>query len=213
MPGKHVHFSEDVSFPPTPSPTFSSNSLPSSYGPLTPPPFNSNQYLPANGVPMIHPTLAPATPMPYLLFDVTLPAENVKPSPNARLSQGIIFEAATSPPLPSILVVHPQIPRWPIIITPSEGKYVRVCDVLAGIYKSLRTSAGEADFQALPASAQAEVTAAFKRRFQRMPDPASMKLENKKGLKWVDFLGSAVRFVGLSKAAEGPNVWQLHLST
>ncbi|KAJ7293885.1 hypothetical protein C8J57DRAFT_1270279 [Mycena rebaudengoi] len=210
MPGKHVHFSTDVNFPSTPSPTYSSSSLPSSYGPWTPPAFTP--YLPTNGgIPAMHPVLCPAS-TPHLVFDVTLPAENVKPNPSYPLSPNILLADATSPPLPSIVLTLPQLPRWPIIIKPSEGKSVRVMDVIHGIYTSLRLGAAAADFQALPPHIQSLVTGAFVRRYTRMPDGTSAKLEKSKGLKRVDFLGAGVKFVGLSKSMEGPNVWQLHLS-
>ncbi|KAJ6569582.1 hypothetical protein B0H19DRAFT_1136126, partial [Mycena capillaripes] len=187
---------------------YSVTSLPSSYGPYTPPQNTFNAYLPAAGV-AIHPVLSFAGPTPYLFFDVTLPHQNVKPS--TQLSPSVLYEAATTPSLPSLVLVHPRL-RWQIAIQPSEGKYVRVVDVLSGIYTSLRQQATASDFEALPRSAQSEITAAFSRRFSRMPDPSGKAVEKSKGLKRVDFLGSSITFAGLSKSQMGHNCWDLLLS-
>ncbi|KAJ7226081.1 hypothetical protein GGX14DRAFT_642749 [Mycena pura] len=219
MPGKvtkHVRFAEDVDVLPTPSPTFSVASLPSSCGPLTPPPdMPVTSYLstPVNvgGVPVaIHPVLAFAGTMfpPHLAFNVTLPAENVRP-----MDLRVLHEDATSPRLHSLVLVHPRLSyrAWQITITPAEGKYVRVCDVLEGIYKSLRQQATAADYESLPSrDAQKEATAAFTRRWMQMPDSEMAALERSKGLKRVDFLGTST-FGGLSQSPHGPNYWDLLL--
>ncbi|KAJ7480093.1 hypothetical protein B0H11DRAFT_2026502 [Mycena galericulata] len=215
MPGvtKHVHFSEEIqyTYPPTPSPTYSSTSLPSSYGPLTPPQNAFNAYLPMTGMAgMAHPALQYSGQPPQLRFDVTLPPQNVKPS-SSTMSPNVLYENATAPPVASIVLVHPRL-LWEITIRPSDGNYVRVCDVLAEIYKSLRQQATGSDYDALPSrAAQTEVTAAFTRRWTRIPDPAAKTIEKSKGLKRVDFLGNTVTFAGISKSQSGPNHWNLLL--
>ncbi|KAJ7767515.1 hypothetical protein DFH07DRAFT_808771 [Mycena maculata] len=208
MPGKHVHFSEDVHFPPTPSPSYTVTSLPSSYGPVTPP---QNTYLPMTGMPAIHPVLEFTGCAPPLSFDVTLPVQNVKPSTNI-FSPNILYENATAPAVASLVITHPRL-LWDITIRPSEGKCVRVCDVLSGIYTSLRQQASGTDYESLPShTAKSEVTAAFARRWMRIPDPAAKSVEKSKGLKRVDFLGSTVTFGGLSRSQSGPNYWNLVLA-
>ncbi|KAF7340139.1 hypothetical protein MVEN_01932400 [Mycena venus] len=209
MPGKHVHFSEDVVFPPTPSPTFSSTSLPSSYGPFTPP--NAfNAYMPLNvgGQPIsVHKVLEYAGPTPFLCFDVTLPHQNVKPSINIPVS--VLLEPATKPGLPSLVLIHPRLGRWQITARPEQGKVVLVRDVLSAIYTSLRQQATAADFEALPPPMQDEATTAFSRRWMRMPTHETKNVEKSKGLKRVDFLGGAVTFVGISQSQSGPNCFNL----
>ncbi|KAJ7922936.1 hypothetical protein B0H13DRAFT_1194682 [Mycena leptocephala] len=204
MPGKHVHFSEDVVFPPTPSPSYSVTSLPSSYGPFTPPQNAFNAYLPsATGV-ALHCVLA-SGPNPYLFFDVTLPHQNVKLNPN--IPSRVLYEPATTPPLPSLVILNSDL-RWRITIQPMEGKFVRVIDVLSGIYTSLRQQATSSDFEALPPIAQRAVTAAFTHRWTRIPDHSAKAVERSKGLKRVDFLGGKVTFAGLSPSQMG-NCWTL----
>ncbi|KAJ7139522.1 hypothetical protein C8R44DRAFT_764689 [Mycena epipterygia] len=207
MPGKHVHFSEDVLFPPTPSPTYSSSSLPSSSGPFTPPQVGA--YLP-NGV-AVHPVLQFTGPQPHLFFDVTLPIQNLRLSTN--IPAEVVNEHATAPPLPSIVLSHPRLRAWEITIKPKAGKYVRVGDVLEGIYTSLRKPATGQDYDSLPSrAAQSEVTAAFTRRWTRIPDMTAKSVEKSKGLKRVDFLGSTVTFAGLFPSKQGPNYWVLNLA-
>ncbi|KAJ7226088.1 hypothetical protein GGX14DRAFT_642808 [Mycena pura] len=216
MPGipKHVRFSDNVVS--TPSPAFSLASLPSSYGPLTPPQAAFNAYLPMTGVAAVNPVLTFAGPMapPHLSFDVTLPAANVRPSKrNMNMDSSILLQPATNPPLPMLILTHPRLRTWKIQITPAEGGgYVRVIDVLEGIYASLRQQATAADYESLPSrDAQRDVTGAFTRRWSLMPDAAGRSLEKAKGLKRVDFLGSTFMFAGLVQSQQGPNYWDLVL--
>ncbi|KAJ6573961.1 hypothetical protein DFH09DRAFT_1151563 [Mycena vulgaris] len=213
MQRKQVHFSQDVLC--TPSPSYSMSSLPSSHGPLTPPQGAFNAYLPfaAGGGPTApHPILAfNAARAPSIFFDVSLPPQNIQLQPPLVLAS-ILGEHATFPGAPSLVLVHPRLP-WEIIIRPAEGKYVRVCDVLAGIYSALRKDASGADYAGLPSrAAQNEVNAAFARRWMRMPDMGAKTIEKNKGLKRVDFLGAGLVFCGLIKSQKGPNCWELVLT-
>jgi hypothetical protein len=211
MPGKTVRFSEDVVFPPTPSPTFSNTSLPSSYGPLTPPnAFNHYAQLNAGGEQgTIHPVLEFRGPAaPYLCFDVTLPQQNVTPS--TKMSSDVLMNPATKEGLSTLILVHPRLGAWHITVRPAEGKVVLVRDVLSAIYTSLRQPATGADFDSLPPPVQREVGAAFARRWARMP-PQMQNAERAKGLKRVDFLGSGVTFAGLSKS-QMAGCWNLLLA-
>ncbi|KAJ7651988.1 hypothetical protein DFH06DRAFT_1331207 [Mycena polygramma] len=206
MPGKHVHFSEDVVFPPTPSPSYSVSSLPSSYGPYTPP--QNNAYLPGAAF-TTHPVLGWAGPTPYLSFDVTLPHGNVQPTKN--IPPSVLHEQATSPPLSSLVLVHPSLP-WQIAVHATRGRAVTVSDVLSGIYTSLRQQASAAEYGSLTPVRQKEVTAAYTRRWTRMPNPSGQAVEKAKGLKRVDFLGPTVAFAGISQSQMGPNCWNLLLA-
>lgn len=217
MPGKHVHFSSEVSkIPPTPSPSYSSTSLPSSYGPVTPPP---NQYIPSQlyspdaSAAQINPVLDLSnTGYPHLLFDVSLPVANVRPS-NPSLPPNTLGEYATSPPLPSLIITHPQLMSSKIIVTPATGRYVLVSDVLQKIYSYLRSDENVAsDYNVLPPDMQGRVQAAYMSRYRRIPDASSRQLEKSKLLKRVDFLTGFTKFMGLSKTVKGSNVWQLNVS-
>ncbi|KAF7320138.1 hypothetical protein MKEN_00798300 [Mycena kentingensis (nom. inval.)] len=210
MPGKTktVRFldADDVCF--TPSPSYSVSSLPSSSGPMTPP----FQYQPMVAAPHPHLVLQPTGHnTPNLLYNVSLPAANVVPSKiNAHMPQSVMLESATSPALSSVRIVHPRLgTKWAIVVTPASGNFVRVADVLEGIYASLRQNASSADYDCLPEHAKKEVTAAFQRRYHQMPDPTMQQMEKHKGLKRVDFLGATVAFHGLVPSTAVPGAFEL----
>ncbi|KAJ7239027.1 hypothetical protein B0H12DRAFT_958105, partial [Mycena haematopus] len=135
---------------------------------------------------------------PPLCFDVTLPTQNVRLS--STISPQVLVSPATNQHLSTLVLAHPRLGRWRITVQPTEGKVVRVQDVLDAIYTSLRQQATGDDFESLPPAAQVEVNAAFTRRWMRMPNPQTQKIERSKGLKRVDFLGSTVTFAGLLKS-------------
>ncbi|KAF7310469.1 hypothetical protein HMN09_00589300 [Mycena chlorophos] len=214
MPGKHVHFADDC--PDTPSPSFSTSSLPSSYGPATPPQANY-QYLPMVGAPSPHRILQYAGPTTTnLIYNVTLPAANVVPGKlNMGMQASVLSEPATSPPLPLITLVHPRLGGgWKIVCKPSDGtsNFVRVADVLEAIYVSLRQNVTGADYDRLPSAvAKAEVTKAFTKRYSTMPDAPRQLAEMNKGLKRVDWLGALTRFAGIAPSATVPGAFDLLL--
>ena len=210
MPGKHVHFAGDA-FPDTPSPTFSSMSLPSSSGPRTPVSAagsSTTGYLLAK----IHPVLALTQPSPMLHYDVSYPPSTIKPNV-PTIPPHVLNEAATTPPVPSMVIRCPHLP-WTITILPTNTKHVTVRDVFDCIYRSLRLQALEPEFQCLPsAEARHSVNNAFIRRYKRLDNSEARQLEKSKGLKRVDFLVERTLFAGLSSTREGPHVWLLTMNT
>ncbi|KAF8816856.1 hypothetical protein BYT27DRAFT_7181317 [Phlegmacium glaucopus] len=209
MPGKHVHFASDA-FPDTPSPTFSSSSLPSSGGPRTPLSAAGSSltgYLLAR----IHPVLGINQPSPMLEYDVSYPPSTIKPNVST-IPPHVLHEPATTPPVPSMVIRCPHLP-WTITILPTSTKHVTVRDVLDGIHRSLRLAALEAEFQCLPSpEAKHSVNNAYIRRYKRIDMSEVRELEKNKGLKRVDFLGERTKFTGLSSTMEGPHVWLLSMS-
>ena len=209
MPGKHVHFASDA-FPDTPSPTFSSTSLPSSGGPRTPV-SAAGSTIAGHVLASIHPLLRVTQPSPMLKYDVSQPPSTIKPSV-LTIPPHVLSELATTPPMPSMVIRCPHLP-WTITILPTNTKYVTVRDVFDGIYRSLRHAVLEAEFQCLPsAEAKYSVNNAYTRRYKRLDDPQVRELEKSKGVKRVDFLGERTLFTGLSSTMEGPHVWFLSLS-
>ena len=207
MPGKHVHFASD-DFPDTPSPTFSSMSLPSSGGPRTPVP--AAGFSVAGYVARIHPLLGIIQPSPMLNYDVSQLPSTIKFNV-LTIPPHVLNEPATNPPIPSMIVRCQRLP-WKITILPTNTKHVTVRDVFDGIYRSLRHTVLEAEFQCLPAEAIYSVNNAYSRRYKRISDPRVRELEKSKGLKRIDFLGEHTLFTGLSSTMEGPHVWFLSTS-
>ena len=208
MSGKRVHFAND-SFPDTPSPTFSSMSLPSSGGPRTPVSAAGSGI--AGHVARIHPLLGVARPSPMPKYDVSQPLSTIKPNVLC-VPPHVLNEPATTPPIPSMVIRCPHLP-WTITILPTTTKHVTVRDVFDGIYRSLRQAVLEAEFQCIPSDdAKYSVNNAYTRRYNRVDDPQTRELEKRKGLKRVDFLGERTLFTGLSSTMEGPHVWFLSMS-
>ncbi|KAJ7785707.1 hypothetical protein B0H16DRAFT_1294095 [Mycena metata] len=207
---RHVRFAENVAYTATPSPSYSVSSLPSSYGPWTPPnAFNGNMPLSASA-PMLHPMLGFAGPEPNVVFDVTLPTINIRPMKN--IPHSVLMEEATFPRVPSLVLTHPRL-FWTITVEPSDGgNWVLVRDVFNAIYASLRQQASAGEYDRLGSDVQRQVTKAFSKRYARMPNAQSQTLEKSKGLKRVDFLGSMVTFMGLTPSQIGPNYWELVLA-
>ncbi|KAJ7037501.1 hypothetical protein C8F04DRAFT_1180547 [Mycena alexandri] len=204
---RHVRFAESVGYAATPSPSHSVSSLPSSYGPWTPPnAFNGNLPL---GAPMLHPVLSFAGPEPNVAFNISLPVANIRPMKN--IAPSVLLEDATFPRLPSLVLTHPRL-FWTITVEPAEGNFVLVRDVFNAIYTSLRQQASAAEYERLGSEAQRQVTKAFTKRYSRMPNAQSQTFEKSKGLKRVDFLGSMVTFMGLNQSQMGPNCWDLVLA-
>ena len=209
MPGKHVHFASDA-FPDTPSPTYSSSSLPSSGGPRTPV-SAADSSISGYVLARIHPLLGITQPSPMLKYDVSQPPSTIKPNV-LTVPPHALNELATTPPIPSMIIRCPHLP-WTITILPTNTKYVTVRDVFEGIYRSLRHAVLEAEFQCLPsAEAKYGVNNAYIRRYKRLDDPQARELEKSKGLKRIDFLGERTLFTGLSSTMEGPHVWFMSMS-
>jgi len=208
MPGKHVHFASDA-FPDTPSPTFSSTSLPSSGGPRTPV-SAAGSSIAGHSFARIHSVLSITQPSPMLHYDVSYPPSTIKPNVST-VTTHLLNEPATIPPVPSMVIRCLHLP-WTITILPTNTKHVTVRDVFDGIYRSLRLQALPAEFQCLSSvEAQHSVNNAFIRRYKRM-DSEARQIEKSKGLKRVDFLGERTLFTGLSSTMEGPHVWLLSMS-
>ena len=213
MPGKHVHFvPQYASSSATPSPSFSTSTLPSSEGLQTPPelgfgsPYHS---IPLPGISArLHPILV-AQPAPAISYDLTLPPDTMAPLKFA-IPKDIQMQQAASPPLPFLEIVCPELP-WRITVYPSSKgtKGVTVGDVFSTLYRSLRTNVTKQEFALAPSDAhRAAVTAAFHERVARM-HPSMREVEHAKGLKRVDFLGARKHFSGLVPAKDGAGSWTL----
>lgn len=231
MPGKHVTFAPEIRvFPllapssPAPSTPLSSYSLPTSDedGPSTPPPplsldpysYSPQRLVPTLGGASINPRLSPSTSKygnsPIIGADLTY---DISQSTAARqMPSGSLFESATYPPLPYMLIVHKRLP-WQIKLVPSDPSlgYVTVRDVLSGIPAFLRQSATKAEYDLIPGEqAKSDVSGAYMRRCK---DALNFEAERRAGLKRVDFLRSRTRFAGLTGTSQGPQVWEVHTTT
>ncbi|KAI1787993.1 hypothetical protein LXA43DRAFT_1162345 [Ganoderma leucocontextum] len=235
MPGKHVHF---LDVPATPSSTYSSSTLASSPGPATPPQlFRSpasakaslhppSRYAPG-GIslnPIIARQLGTTTP---LVWDMSEPAQSARPQlPPApsRLTDALVREPATHPPLPSIAVICDYLP-WTIIVVPTPGSlwaapYVTVGDVLHTLYRTLRLAATDHELGVLDPALRDRVQRAYVARYRLVGNPRERELEMAKSVKRVDYLCDRTAFLGLTAVPSGNpakglppgTVWALHVA-
>ncbi|KAF8164071.1 hypothetical protein BJ912DRAFT_890300 [Pholiota molesta] len=214
MPGKHVHFNAaSYAGSSTPSPSFSTSTLPSSPGPFTPPPLGYGS--PYRSAPLpgieasLHSVLA-AGPNPAVAYDLCYPPESLKPLIHT-LPANIFEQPATSPPVPFMEISCPKLP-WRITVMPRSKKigYVTIGDVFAALYRALRLNVSQEEFALVPsAEGQTIINNAYRFRYKRQPDAQSYQEEKDKGLKRVDFLGLQTRFMGLVPAKGGAEGWIL----
>jgi len=232
MPGRHVRFASSNVYhsPPAqvPSLTYSPSSL-SSPGPFTPPSIpvvlpGPSPYafsLPPSRHPQpkipgpihMHSLLGLSYPPP-INYDLTLPPSTVS-THHHSLSKRSLSEPATNPPLPSLTVVTPHLPRGrTILVTASRnGAFVTVSDVLDAIYHALRANVSSADYYSLPSQKDMQrVTLAYEARCKRIRDSRAYAEEKRQGAKRVDFLMGLTKFMGLSRTSSGPDVWLLNIS-
>jgi hypothetical protein len=225
---KRVRFAETniaYSPPPTPSPTFSENSLPSSDDLLTPSPDFKDGTLPEPLV--VTPDSAPQVPgsvrINHMLgYDECPPIEHdlnfhpsfvTKPSTlQVPLTVHELSQAATEPPLPSLFLIADKFP-WTISVSAARpSSTVTVCDVLTALHRTLRLPVTSAEFDSLPTfKDMLRVKKAYERRYKAISEPFARIEEEKKGGKRVDFLMGR-RFLGLSSTTMGPEFWCINVA-
>lgn len=201
MPGKTVRFA-------TPSPSYSTSSLPETDGSLSPPPIASAM------LPAVECQLCPAlqhnrAATSAIYWDMSYPVETARLYPG--LAQTFWTAPATNPVVTSLIVIFGA---WRIFITPNPSSrvaYVTVTDVLHGIYRHLRCTSSERDFNSLSPDKQKRVTDAYIQRWQRCRVPAEREMERQKGVKHIDFLADSKVFWGLTSTKE-LGVFQLQVT-
>jgi len=215
---KHVHFNEqEVYLPSPPSPTYSTSSLPSSSGPFTPPPFgagSSHYYTPlSDSAGALHSTLGVG--LEHVIYNLTTLPSTVTDK-GCPLPPAILMEAATVPPVQSMVIQCPLLP-WEIKVEPQKSKqrnFIVVQDFFDCLYSALRRPVTEHEFNAVVSSGRRySITNAFQQRIKSVPDYGLYLEEQKKGLKRVDFLGESIMFDGLSADLNDGGVqWILQVS-
>jgi hypothetical protein len=221
----------------TPSPSLTSSSLPSSSSPdlSTPPPDEDEEYEPS-----VYPSVYPRTPYATqveLYPDVVVPktiqihfllAYTPFPDPalpydlswpfsqsDIHIPEQAFAEPATSPPLPSLTIIHPAL-KFDIEVLPSApvpGSYVSVMDVLTKLYRDLRLAVHPIEYdELLDDEVRKTVDLAYYSRCGRIRDSAERSHEERKGLKKIDLLMGRTRFMGLAGTLHAPDVWELNVS-
>ncbi|PPQ69404.1 hypothetical protein CVT25_004638 [Psilocybe cyanescens] len=196
MPGlkRHVHFDDNS------SPTSSSSSLPSSDGPITPPPHGfGSPYHPTSLSLMesnayVNPILATSNRS----FDFDISKSPTSITYYATLSKSVWEQPATQPAAHSMVVVCDRLP-WVLTILPGGNQqgYVTVWDFIHGLYSSLRQSVSKTEFSTLSPEGQDAVAMAYKNRCKYFFEASQYDAEMMKGVKRVDFLVGHSIFSGI----------------
>ncbi|KAF9057785.1 hypothetical protein BJ165DRAFT_1411915 [Panaeolus papilionaceus] len=222
MPSKHVRFAYKNTFhspPPAQPPRLSfSSSLLSSSGPPLPAvqsygvPYASSKSkstsFPTDNV-RAHPYLENQGIIYDLMDHYTMAVSSRSHRP---LSSRAYKEPATYPPLAFIVITSPYAP-WKIKVYPANGSYVTVEDVLASVYRSLRTNITGQDFTALTnPNDQRRATRAYENRYRRLRDPRAYDEEKRGGMKRVDFLLGHSRFLSISNSGKRVDEWYLNIT-
>jgi hypothetical protein len=248
MPGtlKVVRFAEDDIYyspaPSTPSPAYSFSSLPSSTGPLTPPPLH-HHYAPLPPVKDSpeYPSHYPPHPVkdaaayssfspysPHLaLGPVRIhPALGFQSNPSffwdvARhpstsrtpLSSVVLAAPATNPPLPTLTIISPYFP-WSITITSSSPSHSPGVPAFVTVADVLSTLHHTLRLPVRQAEYDKLPTMEAKHCVNNAYQARcrGSEEEARKGVRRVDFLGGRRTFLGLSSSRAGPSVWVLNVT-
>jgi hypothetical protein len=153
---------------------------------------------------------------PKISFDLSHHPSTITTLPGHRqISLFALSELATTPPLPSMTIVSPDLP-WSITVVPPSphkaNQFVTVSDVLVALHRTLGLAVTITELRNLPsADAVSRVIAAYERRVKEIADNKSREAMRRKGVKRVDFLMEHRRFLGLSRMGRDPDVFALNV--
>ncbi|KAF9268424.1 hypothetical protein L218DRAFT_853818 [Marasmius fiardii PR-910] len=163
---------------------------------------------------------------PAIHYDLSLPFSIIEQSP----SNSVMAEPATEPPVSSLRITCPMM-KWTITVIPppsiispsvlqpsvrrSPVRYVTVLDVLMALLRDMNIPVTSSEYQALPSpDTTTKVNQAYFHRCRSIPDPASRRVEEARGVKRVDFLMGRNKFLGLSSRTSmrnGETIWELNV--
>ena len=222
---------------PVPLPPYSSSTMTSSAGPITPPhPIHRLPY--GSRYPPIYQPMYQSMPLPKApsssyqgvsLHSYFIPHKTHRPNPeliqwnlldhHSMVTRGRhhLLHPASHPPLPFIRILipmnvsprHPH-PYWTCRVHASNHRFVTVLDVLDSLYNSLRRNIAALEFNSLSEEDKSSTSRYYKKRYRRLQDYNSHLSEQEKvqGMKRIDFLMGRTRFAGL---IEGHQPDEFHL--
>ncbi|KAF8816859.1 hypothetical protein BYT27DRAFT_7181319 [Phlegmacium glaucopus] len=241
---KQVRFAyKDTYHPPpttpaTPALTFAS-SVPSSPGPITPPPMSHGlpgpspytlAYVPSFPIKPSHYVYGPNSSSPIAADSSIMYTVSIRPHPllqtaavtwdlranptsitrnNHLLSSQSFYEQATTPPLPFFSITLTHLP-WNIKVRASNGIYVTLGDVFDSIYHSLRKNITPSEFDSFPH--QQRATRAYEERYRRLRSTSARDEEKRGGMKGIDFLMGRTNFHDISNTGRRSDEWRLNAS-
>ena len=157
----------------------------------------------------IHPYLNGESTHGHLVFDLSLPTFSpmlrVGPGHAAILSEEVLNQPATHPPITRLELICDRIPQWPInlghnTLSPGSLPPIRVGDILWGVWQNLHAKIWQSDWDKLNMAEGTEVARAYTTRYRNATSREMMV--DAKGMGKVDFLLEKVWFKGLVSIGE-----------
>lgn len=136
-----------------------------------------------------------------LIYDIRLPPNHSRPKLAQRLN---IREAATAPAVQQMYIRIPGLP-WVIDVRNPQG--VTLENVLSTMFVTLQGVIAKEEYGMLSSQLANAASATFHTRARINPQAMS------EGVKRVDCLGSKVLFLGITRAIDGSNTWNVRFST
>ncbi|KAH7920766.1 hypothetical protein BV22DRAFT_1073441 [Leucogyrophana mollusca] len=156
---------------------------------------------PSGSVVALHPLLS-YDPNARMRFNVAQDLSYIQLRPGC--SPRMLQELALSPSAPRLLITFPSIPAWPIEVANPRG--VTVTDVLGRIRDVLNRPVTQHEL--VTQFPWAATSAAESFRARTRADPG----EYAQGVKRLDIIGPNYFFVGLTRARDGQDRWDIHFS-
>jgi len=170
-----------------------------------------------------HPLLTHHPRDPPLIWNVTRQpsSSSVRFAAGTESDQASLMSAATVPPVAHITIqcIPAPFSCWqPLQLDAVDSplhSFITIYDVLSGIHRYLQRRVSAAEFAefTVPGS-QAALSRAFYRRCPSLPSTVGgdgYTDEQRDGLKRVDCLLGRTVFLGLARAEDGSDSWQLHV--
>lgn len=148
---------------------------------------------------VLHPLLSHG---PNMMFNVTLDLACV------QLRQGCpstrLWEFAVQPKLSRMSITISELPAWTIEVVNPHG--ITVNDILLKIRETLNRGVTSHEMQMQPPHAVSAAIDSFRARSR------ADQREHAQGVKRFDFLSPKLFFVGLTRARDGSDSWNIHFS-
>lgn len=148
---------------------------------------------------VLHPLLSRG---PNMMFNVTLDLAFVQLRPGCPPTR--LWELAVQPNVSRMIITIPGLPAWTIEVVNPHG--VTVNDVLLKIRETLNRGVSSHEMQMQPPQAASAAIDSFRARSR------ADQREHAQGVKRLDFLSPKIFFVGLTRARDGSDSWNIHFS-